>query len=86
MFVRSGLQGDVSEWHKIPSREGAGALARGAALALRAWHWSHGRRCAELTGGQCFMSMFHSFLGSGVFVKLTIVIKHLVSNLAFHLQ
>lgn len=76
----------MSEWHKNPSREGTGALAQGAALALRAWHWSHGGRCAELTGGQCFMSVFCSFFGSGVFVKLIIVIKHLVSNLRFHLQ
>lgn len=32
------------------------------------------------------MSVFCSFFGSGVFVKLIIVIKHLVSNLRFHLQ
>jgi len=32
------------------------------------------------------MSMFCSFLGSGVFVKLINVIKHCVSDLRFDLQ
>lgn len=78
----------MSEQHKILSQEGMGALAQGAALALRclALVLLRDGRCAELTGGQYFMLIFFSFLSSGVFVKLRNVIKHLVSNLRFDWQ
>lgn len=67
-----------------------GPTAQGAAPALKCLALlllRDGRRCAELTGGEYFMSIFlNYFLGSGVFVKLTDVIKHLVSNFRFDLQ